>query len=368
MRKSKIRITALFVLMTLILSVFPACGSSGSKKIGVSMPSKTETRWAQDSDNIMRQLQAKGYEVDMRNAGGDVNTQIDQIQSMIDGGCAVLLIAAIDGSKLTDALQKAAAKHVKVIAYDRLIRDTPNVDYYATFDNFEVGVIQGGFLEDALNLKNGGGPYNIEIFAGDPADNNSQFFYDGAMSVLRPYLDSGELVALSGQTEFDDVSTPGWDATAAQDRMTELLNDYYADGAKLDAVLSPNDGLDLNFSADGEQIGIITALKNAGYGGDGKPFPLLTGQDGVKENVVAILDGEQSMTVFKDTRMLAERTVTMIDDIMVKKKTEVNDTKTYDNGVKIVPAYVCAPLLVDKDNYKNVLIDSGYYKQSDLTN
>jgi len=356
----KKRIEILCLILCIILSLFFAvgCGNGGEgQKIGIFMPTKNEPRWAQDSDSLMRQLQAKGYQTEIKNAEGNVEEQIKQIETMIENGCDILVIAAIDGSKLTEVLQKAADKKIKVIAYDRLIMDTPNVDYYVTFDNFEVGRLQGENIETVLDLKNSGGPFYIEIFAGALTDNNAFFFYDGAMSVLKPYIDGGKLIVKSGQTAIEDTTILEWLGSNAKIRMLKLLKDYYSDGTKLSAVLSPNDGL---------AIGIIEALKESGFGGGDKPFPALTGQDGNIANVQAILNGEQSMTVFKDTRTLADRTFRMIDDILLKKSPETNDSKTYDNNIKTVPTYMCRPVLVTKDNYKNVLIDSGYYDSSDF--
>ena len=348
----------LLICLACVVSLLSACSEMNekAKKIGVLMPSKKETRWDQDSQSIMKQLQAKGYYVYMKNAEDSVETQISQIETMIGDGCAVLVIAAIDGTKLNDVLQKAANKRIKIIAYDRLIMDTPYVDYYATFDNFEVGVMQGRYIEETLNLESEQGPFNIEIFVGSPDDNNSKFFYDGAMSILRPYIDDGKLVVRSGQIETDVTSILSWKWETAMERMTKLLADYYTGGAELHAVLSPNDGL---------AIGIIKALKEGGYGGT-VAFPLLTGQDCAKENVKAMLAGEQSMSVFKDTRTLADRTARMIDDLLLDKSTEINDAKTYHNGVKVVPTYMCKPVYADRDNYMRILIDSGYYDEADL--
>ena len=354
--KSSVKFSALFsCIIFLSLFVF-GCAGTANKIVGVSMPSKDEPRWIQDGENIVRQLQAKGYEVDMQNAEANAELQISQIEAMIEKNCSVLVIVAHDGSSLTEVLQKAVDKKIKIIAYDRLIMDTPNVDYYVTFNNFDVGVMQGDYIETALNLKDTDGPYNIEIFAGSPKDNNSKFFYNGAMSILQPYIDSGKLVVRSGQSGFDETAIMDWEYAAAQQRMSGLLQNYYSDGTELHAILSPNDGL---------AMGIINALKEIGYGKD-KPFPIITGQDCVPSNVVAMINGEQSMSVFKDTRSLASKTVEMIDDIVVRKKAATNDSKTYDNGVKIVPTYICSPIFADKDNYKRILIDSGYYDESDL--
>jgi len=353
--KKSVKIIALLMCAVLLL-IMAGCGSK-EQKIGIFMPTKHEPRWTQDSDSLMRQLQAKGYQVEIKNAEGDVAEQIRQIEAMIDEGCDVLVIAAIDGSKLTDVLQKAAAKKIKVIAYDRLIMDTPIVDYYVTFDNFEVGRLQGEHIETALDLKNKSGPFYIEIFAGALTDNNAFFFYDGAMSVIQPYIDSGKLVVRSGETAIEQTTTDEWLSVNSKARMAKLLSDYYKNGEALDAVLSPNDGL---------ATGIIDALKSAGFGSGSKPFPVLTGQDSDIANIESILNGEQSMTVFKDTRTLADRTFRMIDDILLKKSPETNDSQTYNNNIKNVPTYMCRPVLVTKDNYKKELVDSGYYDISEF--
>lgn len=350
-------------LVALLLVVVLAFSFAGCKKsakdnlIGVAMPTQSLQRWNQDGANMKAQLEEKGYQVDLQYANNDVNTQIQQLENMITKGCKVLVIASIDGSALTDVLAKAAENNIKVIAYDRLIMNTENVDYYATFDNFQVGVIQGKYIEEKLGLKEGKGPFNIELFAGSPDDNNALFFNGGAMSILQPYIDKGQLVVPSKQTEFTTIAIHGWSSSAAQARMDNLITANYASGKKLDAVLSPNDSL---------AIGIITSLKNAGYGTAAKPYPVITGQDCDKPNVIAMIKGQQSMSIFKDTRTLAAQVVKMVDAILQGKEAPVNDTKTYDNGVKIVPSYLCEPVYADANNYKELLIDSGYYKESDL--
>jgi putative multiple sugar transport system substrate-binding protein len=268
----------------------------------------------------------------------------------------VLVIAAIDGSTLSDVLQKAADRGVKVIAYDRLIKGSKNVDYYATFDNFQVGVLQAGYIEQALKLKEGKGPYNIELFGGSPDDNNAFFFYNGAMSVLKPYIDSGKLVVRSKQLGMDKVSTLRWDGAVAQARMDNLLSAYYTKD-RVDAVLSPYDGL---------SIGIISSLKGVGYGTAQQPMPVVTGQDAEVPSVKSILRKEQTATVFKDTRELAKVTVNMVDAMLAGKTPEVNDTKTYNNGVKVVPSYLLKPVSVDASNWKQALVDSGYYKEGQI--
>lgn len=352
----KLLISLLAGVLTLSMM---GCSSktSNQKLIGVAMPTQSLQRWNQDGANMKSQLEAKGYKVELQYANNDVNTQTQQIDNMVTKGCKVIVIASVDGSALSDSLKKAADNNVKVIAYDRLIMQTKNVDYYATFDNFKVGVIQGQYIENKLALKDGKGPFNIELFAGSPDDNNATFFFNGAMSILKPYIDNGKLVVVSGQKDFTKIAIQGWDSAKAQARMDNLVTANYAGGKKLDAVLSPNDSL---------AIGIIASLKNAGYGPASKPYPIITGQDCDKPNVIAMINNQQSMSIFKDTRTLASKVVDMVDALLQGKTADVNDTKTYNNGTKIVPSYLCDPVYADASNYKKILIESGYYKEADL--
>jgi putative multiple sugar transport system substrate-binding protein len=276
---------------------------------------------------------------------------------MITKGCKTLVIASIDGASMTNVLKTAKAKKVQVIAYDRLIMNTADVDYYATFDNFKVGAIQGKFIEDKLGLKTEKGPFNIELFVGSPDDNNAKLFNQGAMSVIQPFIDSGVLVVPSAQTAFTAIAIPNWNSGTAQARMDNLITANYAKGKKLDAILSPNDSI---------AIGVIASLKNNGYGTAKKPYPVLTGQDCDKPNVKAMIAGQQSMSVFKDTRTLAAKVVDMVDAIMAKKTVPVNDTATYNNGAKVVPSFLCEPVFADKGNYKALLLDTGYYTEADI--
>ena len=365
MKKKKIIASILAVALTLSVvgcSSTPtatpgASPAAGSKKVGVAMPTQSLQRWNQDGTNMKKQLEAKGYTVDLQYANNDVNTQVQELENMITKGCKVLVVAAIDGSSLTDVLKKAGDNGVKVVAYDRLIMKTKNVDYYATFDNFKVGVIQGQYIETTLGLKDGKGPFNIELFGGSPDDNNATFFFKGAMSILQPYITSGKLVVGSKQVDFNTIAIQGWDSAKAQARMDNLITSTYAKGTKLDVVLSPNDSL---------AIGIVASLKNAGYGSAAKPYPVLTGQDCDKPNVKAMIAGQQSMSIFKDTRTLAAKVVEMVDAIVQGKTADVNDTKTYDNGSKVVPSFLCDPVYADKSNYTKILIDSNYYTAADL--
>ncbi len=324
--------------------------------IGIAMPTKSSARWIADGENMQKIFQEKGYTVDLQYAEDDIPNQLAQIENMVTTGAKVLVIAAIDGTTLSDVLQQAADSGIKVIAYDRLIRGSGNVDYYATFDNFQVGVLQAQYIEKALGLKEGKGPFNMELFGGSPDDNNAFFFYNGAMSVLQPYIDSGKLVVGSGQTGMDKVSTLRWDGAVAQSRMDNLLSAYYTD-KRVDAVLSPYDGL---------SIGIISSLKGVGYGTPDLPMPVVTGQDAEVPSIKSIIAGEQTSTIFKDTRELAKVTASMVDALQSGGTVEVNDTKTYENGVKIVPAYLLKPVTVDASNWQQVLVDSGYYEASQL--
>jgi putative multiple sugar transport system substrate-binding protein len=324
--------------------------------IGVSMPTKSSARWISDGDSMVKSLKDKGYKADLQFADDDIPNQLAQIENMITKKVKVLVIAAIDGTTLSDALQKAADSGIKVIAYDRLIKGSKNVDYYATFDNFQVGVIQAQSIEKNLKLKEGKGPFNIELFGGSPDDNNAFFFYDGAMSVLKPYIDKGKLVVRSKQMGMDKVGTLRWDGAVAQARMDNLLSANYTTG-RVDAVLSPYDGL---------SIGILSSLKGVGYGTPKLPMPVVTGQDAEVPSVKSMLRGEQTSTVFKDTRELAKVTVGMVDAMMAGKTPEINDTKTYNNGVKVVPSFLLKPVAVDASNWKPILIDSGYYKESQV--
>src|SRR5882762_1344713 len=280
--------------------------AQGKPTVGIAMPTKSSARWIDDGNNIVKVLKERGYGTDLQYAEDDIPNQLSQVENMVTKGAKVLVIAAIDGTTLSDVLKQAKAKGITVIAYDRLIRDTPNVDYYATFDNFQVGVLQAQSIEQGLGLKDGKGPFNIELFGGSPDDNNAFFFYDGAMSVLKPYIDGKKLVVKSGQMGMDKVGTLRWDPATAQARMDNLLSANYTD-AKVDAVLSPYDGL---------SIGILSSLKGVGYGTKQQACPVVTGQDAEVPSVKSMLRGEQASTVFKDTRDLARVTVGMVDAVL----------------------------------------------------
>ena len=326
--------------------------------IGVLMPTKTSLRWINDGDAVKSQLEAKGYTVDLQYAQDDIPNQLSQLENEITKGPQALIIASIDGTTMGEALQRAADAGVVVVAYDRLIKGTENVDYYTTFDNFGVGVIQAnsmlaGLKERFPDTK----PWNIELFGGSPDDNNAFFFYNGAMSVLQPLIDDGTLVVKSGQVGMDQVGTLRWLAATAQARMDNLLSAYYAGGERVNGVLSPYDGL---------SRGIIESLRAVGYGTADQPWPIVTGQDAETPSVKSIIAGEQYSTVFKDTRELAKATVELVDTALSGGTPEGLDTETYNNDVKVVPSILLTPHEVDKSNYQALVVDSGYIKPEEL--
>ena len=335
------------------MSVVAMSGAAMAEKVGVSMPTKDLQRWNQDGDNMQKELEAAGYEVELQYASNDPSTQLNQIKTMIGNGADVLVIAAIEGDSLGEALDMAAEYEIPVIAYDRLLMNSDAVSYYATFDNYMVGTVQGTYIKDTLDLDNAEGPFNLEITAGDPGDNNAGYFYQGAMDVLQPYIDEGKLVIPSGQVAFEEVATPQWKTETAQSRAENILSSYYADGSNVDVWLCSNDST---------ALGVETALA-ANYSGE---YPIITGQDCDIENTKNMIAGKQSMSVFKDTRTLASQVVKMVGQIINGEEVDVNDTETYDNGVKVVPSYLCEPVFADANNYKELLIDSGYYTEDQL--
>lgn len=328
--------------------------------IGISMPTKSLERWSRDGANLEKNLKEMGYRTSLQYADNKVEQQISQIQNIVNEGPKVLVVAAIDGSALAPVLDQAAGKGVKVIAYDRLIRDTESVDYYATFDNYRVGQLQGEFIVKALKLESEAGPFNFEPFSGSPDDNNARYFFEGAWDQLKPYLDQKKLEVPSGKApasvdNWQSIGIQAWMAPAAQSEMENRLNSFYQ-GKKVQAVLAPNDAL---------ALGITQALEANGYSaGDG--WPIITGQDADQANVRNILDGKQAMTVWKDTRELGDQVAKMVDQIVKGEDVEVNDTETYDNGRKVVPSFLIDPQVITKDNVQEKLVDSGYYSASDL--
>ena len=353
------KLLGVLLASTMVVSLLVGCGAggaasaSGAKKVGVAMPTKDLQRWNQDGSNMQEQLKAAGYEVDLQYASNDVQTQVSQIENMINGGCSVLVVASIDGESLGTVMQMAKDKNIPVIAYDRLIMNSDAVSYYATFDNYMVGTKQGEYIKEQLDLDNAAGPFNMEATTGDPGDNNANYFYGGAMDVLQPYIDAGKLVVQSGQTAFADVATANWATETAQSRAENILSSFYADGKNLDVWLCSNDST---------ALGVANALA-ANYTGT---YPIITGQDCDIANIKNMLDGKQSMSIFKDTRTLAAQVVKMVGQILSGSTVDVNDTTTYNNGAYVVPSYLCEPVFADVNNYKELLIDSGYYTEDQL--
>jgi putative multiple sugar transport system substrate-binding protein len=374
----KLRLTALGAALAVGLV---GCGGEGAGSggagtgdaapedlsIGVAMPTETSERWIADGNNVKEQLEKAGYTVDLQYAGDDIPTQSQQVDQMITQGADALIVAAIDGTALSSQLQAAADAGIPVISYDRLIRDTENVDFYVSFDNYKVGVAQGTALLVGLGLLNkdgspgtATGPFNVELFAGSLDDNNAGFFFDGAVDTLQPFIDKGQLVVKSGQTGIEQAAILRWQQETAQRRMEDLLTGSYNDGSRVDGVLSPYDGI---------SRGIITALQNAGYGPtltSANPMPVVTGQDAEIASVKLIADGVQSSTVFKDTRLLAEQAVAAAEAFLEGNEPEANDTETYDNGVKVVPSYLLEIQTVYADDIQPVLVDSGYWTADEV--
>ncbi|MDR7276235.1 multiple monosaccharide ABC transporter substrate-binding protein [Catenuloplanes atrovinosus] len=332
-------------------------GAPDRGMIGIAMPTKESQRWIGDGENMVAQFSLLGYRTSLQYADDDNALQVSQIQQMLDDGAKALVIGAIDGTKLKDVLAAAAAAQVPVISYDRLIRGTNDIDYYATFDNFKVGVLQADYIVDALRLARGGGPYNIELFAGSADDNNATFFFNGAMSVLQPYINDGTLDVVSGETSFEAVATQRWDGKVAKERMARLLGSTYTGGRRVDAVLSPYDGI---------SRGIIEALRESGYAENA--LPVLTGQDAELDSVKLIAAGQQGQTVYKDTRELAKVAVQMVNSLVGDAgEPVVNDTTQYNNGVKDVRTFLLQPVSVTKANYQRVLVEGGYYTAAEIS-
>ncbi|SDJ73075.1 putative multiple sugar transport system substrate-binding protein [Nonomuraea maritima] len=314
-----------------------AKGFPADSLIGVALPAKTSENWVLAGDLFTDGLKEAGFQSDVQYAGSSttVADQQSQIQAMVTKGAKVIVIGATDAAQLSTQVEAAKAAGASVIAYDRLIKNTQGVDFYVAYDNFKVGQLQGQALLDGMKAKKPEGPYTIELFSGSSDDNNSAVFFDGAMSVLKPQIDNGTLVVGSGQTDIKQTAIDAWKPENAQRRMDSLLTSTYT-SKTLDGVLSPNDTL---------ARAILTSIKGAG-----KPLPIVTGQDSEVESIKSIMAGEQYSTINKDTRNLVKQTIQMVKDLQAGKQPEINDTKSYDNGVKVVPSYLLEPQIVTKDN------------------
>ena len=333
-----------------------ASTSSDKKRVGIAMPTQSSQRWIQDGGNLKQLLEDMGYEVDLQYAEDDVQMQVSQLENMITSGADCLVVASIDSQALINVLNQAQSDNIPVVAYDRLLMDTDAVSYYATFDNIGVGREIGHYVEKKMDLKNGAGPFNVEFFMGSPDDNNAHLFNKGVFEVLQQYLDSGQLVCQSGQVDFSETAILRWSQETAQQRMENLLSGYYSQGEDIDVVVSLIDGF---------SYGVAAALEGAGYQ-VGTKWPLTTGQDAELMGIKNIISGKQSQTIFKDTRILADKCATMVQAVLEGTEPEINDETTYDNNVKVVPAYLCTPVSVDKDNVQEIMIDSGYYSEAEV--
>ncbi|GLY29118.1 sugar-binding protein [Kineosporia sp. NBRC 101731] len=319
-------------------SAAPEKGFAQNSLIGVALPAKTSENWVLAGDLFTQGLKDAGFQADVQYAGASttVADQQAQITAMVTKGAKVIVIGATDAAQLSTQVAQAKESGAVVVAYDRLITNTKDVDYYIAFDNFKVGELQGQALLDGMKEKKPNGPWTIELFSGSPDDNNSKVFFDGAMSVLQPAIDKGDVVVGSKQTDIKQTATQGWKAENAQSRMDSLLTSAYSGDKKVDGVLSPNDTL---------ARAIITSVKGAG-----KPIPVVTGQDSEVESVKSIMAGEQYSTINKDTRKLVAETLTMVKSLQAGQEPTVNDTDSYDNGEKVVPSYLLPPVIVTKEN------------------
>ena len=334
----------------------PAADTSaaGGKKVGVAMPTQSSERWINDGSNMKAKLEDLGYEVDLQYAEDDVQAQVSQIENMIASGVNCLVIASIDSSALVNVEKQAKDAGIPIIAYDRLLMDTDAVSYYATFDNKGVGTAIGKYIEEKKDLANATESYTIEFFMGSPDDNNAHMLYAGLMEVLQPYLDNGTLVCKSGRTSFDDTCILRWSQETAQQNCENYLTGFYAD-----------EDLDICATAfDGFAYGCKAALESAGY--TDANWPLITGQDAELMATKNIIAGSQTMSIYKDTRLLADKCVTMVQAVLEGAEPEINDTEQYNNGVITVPSYLCTPVAVDKDNYQEIIVGGGYYTEEQL--
>lgn len=360
------RILSVVLVATLALSLaLTGCGNkksesgkteSNGKKVGVAMPTQSSERWIRDGKNMKEKLEKLGYEVDLQYAEDDVQAQVSQIENMIAKGVNCLVVASIDSSALVNVLKQAKDADIPVVAYDRLLMDTDAISYYASFDNEGVGTKIGEYIKEKADLDNAAEPQTIEFFMGSPDDNNAVLLHKGVMNVLQPYLDNGKLVCKSGRTSFKDTSILRWSQETAQQNCENYLSGFYAD-----------EDLDIACSAfDGFSYGIKAALEGAGY--TESNWPLITGQDAEVMAVKNITAGSQTMSIFKDTSLLAEKCVKMVEAVLEDKEPEINDTETYNNGVITVPSYLCDPVAIDKDNYKEIVVDSKYYTEDEIKN
>lgn len=337
---------------------------SDGKKVGISMPTKSLERWNRDGSYLEKQFQEKGFKTETTYADNKVDQQVKDLEGLIADEVDLLVVAAIDGESLSQVLGDAKDANIPVIAYDRLIRNTDAISYYVSFDNYKVGQLQGQFIIDSLKLDEAGSStFNMEVTAGDPADNNATFFFNGAMDLLKPYIEKGTICIPSGQDTFEQCGTKQWDTATAMTRMQNILGSNYSDGTKLDIALCSNDST---------ALGVTQAIESD-YAGDGRP--LITGQDCDEANLANIVDGKQTMSVYKAVANEAVATLDLGEAILKGEKPDEKliadsnwsfdcayDTTSYDNGRAVIPSYLLTPVAVTKDNIQKELIDTGYYR------
>ena len=366
-KKLVLAMAAAMAITSCAVPAFASDDAAGGGKIGISMPTQSLERWNRDGSYLEEQFKAAGYDVELTYSDNETDRQVNDIQNLISDGVNLLVIAAIDGEALNTVMDEAADAGIPVIAYDRLIKSDA-VSYYISFDNYTVGTLQGQYVIDTLDLDNAGDKtYNIEFTAGDPADNNAGYFFNGAYDTLKPYLDAGTLNVVSGQTDFDSVATAQWDTQTALERMQNILASYYADGTQLDVALCSNDST---------ALGVTQAIESD-YAG--KNDVLITGQDGDEANLANIVDGKQSMTVYKAVANEAVVTLDLakamlagdtVDESLIEKSGWdfecAYDTESYETseGNKC-PSFLLVPTVVTKDNLQEALVDPGYYTMDD---
>ena len=360
-KKLVLAMAAAMAISSCAVPVFADDAAAEGGKIGISMPTQSLERWNRDGSYL------EGYDVELTYSDNETDRQVNDIQNLISDGVDLLVVAAIDGEALNTVMDEAADANIPVISYDRLIKSDA-VAYYVSFDNYTVGTLQGQYVIDTLDLDNAKDKtYNIEFTAGDPADNNAGYFFNGAYDTLKPYLDAGTLKVVSGQTDFDSVATAQWDTQTALERMQNILASYYADGTQLDVALCSNDST---------ALGVTQAIESD-YAG--KNDVLITGQDGDEANLANIVDGKQSMTVYKAVANEAVVTLDLaeamlkgetVDDSLIKDSGWdfdcTYDTESYEtsDGNKC-PSFLLVPTVITKDNMKEELVDTGYYTQDD---
>ena len=323
-------------VILIFCAILTGCGNSDEENVktaAICFPGGSGN-WERNGNALKSSLEEEGFTVDV-NFASNVAEQQAQIKDAIAKKPRCLVIGAVDSSALVEVLEDAKAANIPVVAFDRLIMNTDAVSYYASFDNDAVGEAQGLYFESALNLRGDGGPYNIEFFAGDPGDNNAHVFFDSAMKILQPYISSGKLVCRSRQTDFSNVATKDWNPDNARTRIKNLFSQYYS-SETLNVVLCPNDDI---------AGAVIEEFQKAG-----KSIPVISGQDGTSAAINRVKSGQQTFTINKDAAELNSKCVRMIKAVVEGTEPKINDVSTYNNGVKVIPAYLCTPLIVDNTN------------------